>query len=413
MGSDVSLYETSRRLNETFHVQSQPGQAEADKVRLYETTRRLNETPLGRNTGSGSDIDLFRGMMDQMAQMQCDNRAELDRRAEQQDRERQQLLQSIATVSARVEQLATQRVPLAQPVEPVAPPPVTLPNHVLSNPVASTSVSCEAHPRSLEDMVGTKDNTFPAGQPNVGSLSPEELARDPDPVKSLRRDDATASVADHIMRVVGILGDATGPKKAKSAYSKHILRKKIAKWPNDYIFRMYDDEPSYDSLTPSEFMSGYMTIIEEALPDIPDVKAALKHIHYARNLMEDVPQSNWKTVRTAHRQVLMAIDYKRIKWEDTDAVYKTKADALIRCRNESAAPTAPVQEAHVAPCHAFQSFSCNHEGDHIEDEKTMLHYCSYCYAQGKKHTHPLVNCRKHKESLRAKNSRAPRPNKAE
>ena len=60
----------------------------------------------------------------------------------------------------------------------------------------------------------------------------------------------------------------------------------------DYIFRMYDDEPSYDSLTPSEFMSGYMTIIEEALPDIPEVNAALKHIHYARNLMEDVPQSN-------------------------------------------------------------------------------------------------------------------------
>ena len=52
--SDMSLNETSRRLNETFHIHSQPGLAEATEVRLHETTRRLHETPQGRTPVSGS-----------------------------------------------------------------------------------------------------------------------------------------------------------------------------------------------------------------------------------------------------------------------------------------------------------------------------------------------------------------------
>ena len=97
-----------------------------------------------------------------------------------------------------------------------------------------------------------------------------------------------------------------------------------------------DDDPSYNSLTPQEFVAGFMSITEESLPVMPETADTLKLIHYLRNMMEDCPSAGWTAVKQAHRQVLNAIEYKRLRWEDTEAVYNTKRTALLRAVHQPA-----------------------------------------------------------------------------
>ena len=104
-------------------------------------------------------------------------------------------------------------------------------------------------------------------------------------------------------------------------------------------------------------MAGYLSIVEESLPSNPDNAAAIKHIHYARHLMEDCPGHGWSTVQTAHKQVMLAIDHHRLKWPDTEEVYKTKADAIrrVQSKNDSNVGT---------PCQEYQSSTCPRQSDH-------------------------------------------------
>ena len=83
----------------------------------------------------------------------------------------------------------------------------------------------------------------------------------------MRRDDATADVADIILQEMGLAKALAWDKAAKSGYTSRInkLKKKEAKWPNEYIVRLEDDDPQYDTLEVSEFVSGYLSIMEEVI----------------------------------------------------------------------------------------------------------------------------------------------------
>ena len=59
-------------------------------------------------------------------------------------------------------------------------------------------------------------------------------------MKTLRRNDSSSDMADHILKVVGILEEGAQGCKSKQGLSKRSIRKKIAKWPSDYVFRLDD-----------------------------------------------------------------------------------------------------------------------------------------------------------------------------
>ena len=130
--------------------------------------------------------------------------------------------------------------------------------------------------------------------------------------------------------------------------------------------------------------------------------------------MEDCPQWTFPTVKMAHRQVLQAIDYKRLRWSDTEAVYKHKTEALHRVHRKQADEASAAANTMPAgnPCQAFQTLSCPYEGDHSNDTTTFLHCCAFCHAKGRRHIHALTNCRKSKES-RSKNGKGQRSTKQE
>ena len=229
--------------------------------------------------------------------------------------------------------------------------------------------------------------TAPPNHAATAGISPQQLQDDPCPVQSLRRDEASAKMADHLMKVVGILEDGAQGNKSKTGFSKHSIRKKLAKWPSDYIYRWSTDEPpTFDSLSVPEFMAGYLSIIEESLPVIAENAPAIANIHYVRYLMDDCPSLGWEAARTAHKHVLLAIEYKRLVWADTEGVYKAKADALHRYRHSQ---QRTVNMTNM-PCPAFQNDTCPHKDDHATDTHTLLHYCSHCYSLEKTHVHPTL-----------------------
>ena len=122
-------------------------------------------------------------------------------------------------------------------------------------------------------------------------------------------------------------------KKSGLVNKYNKIKRKEAKWPYDYIVRMEDDDPQFDTLEVSEFVSGYLSIMEEVVPVTPDNAKLLAHLHYLRQLMDDCVSFDWNDVRSTHRQVLMAIELIRLKWEDTAGVKEAKALALSRIRH--------------------------------------------------------------------------------
>ena len=352
---------------------------------------------------------LLHALMAQMNAMSASNEAERQRVAEQQRLEREAFQRSLEAITNRVDDLANHQASLAISSATRMPPQASTSDACATrqSAVASTSAASQAGSSRPEGRgPHTRDDLFPHGQPLITDVTPRQLQEAIEPVRDLRRDTASADVAEQIMKVVGLLEDDGHDRQNKSGYNrKALFRKRLAKWPSDYVFRWNDENPAYDSLTAPEFVSGFMSIIEEVLPIIPQNLQANKLIHYLRNLMEDCPSSGWEGVRRAHKQVLNAIEYKRLKWEDTEAVYKVKTEALLHIRheaNEAAAQPQSTFNTKTLPCPAYQTASCTHEGEHISDTLTLAHFCAFCLAQGNEHPHPMINCHKAKQSGRNK-----------
>ena len=376
-----------------------------------QATQSLEQPSLGSHDVS----EAVQLMLAQIASIQDANRIERQQMLESQERDRQAFMASLATVSARVDALVPPRLDLRPTVHSTGPPVhpafATTTTNQFQASVSAPRPTVTSTPTAPPPPPPTPVNPFPAGQPVPSDVTPQQLQDDRDPVKTLRRNDSSTDMADHILKVVGILEEGVQGSKSKHGLSKRSIRKKIAKWPSDYVFRLDDDEPTYDSLSISEFMAGYLSIIEETLPTNPDNATAIKHIHYARHLMEDCPGHGWSTVRTAHKQVMLAIDHHRLRWSDTEEVYKTKADGIRRVQSKSDSSVG-------TPCQAYQNSICPHESDHAaENGNTLLHCCSHCFTLGKQYIHPLPLCmkknNKSKDSSKSKNSRTKKPKKSE
>ena len=316
------------------------------------------------------------------------------------------------------------------PAPPTEPRPSTSAyNHQQTPPppaprvVSSTEHTEATQPTAIASKRAQPHNTAPAaglsldGQPPEVNVRPEQIALEESPIKSLRRDQQTSNVAELMLSEVGLAKMIELDKSSnKSGISSklHKLRKREAKWPNHYMIRFEDNDPQYDTLSETEFVSGYLSIIEEVTPVIPENQKLLTHIEHLRQLMDDCATMDWPSVRAAHRQVLMKIELKMLKWEDTQGVKETKALAMSRLRNRPESLPAFKSVAHqnsspvqAQPCTAYQKLTCSFATDHVTEGIDRLHCCAYCYRrQGAQHPHPKSECRKcNRGQQRAKNGK--------
>ena len=239
--------------------------------------------------------------------------------------------------------------------------------------------------------------------PTADQVTPEDLRDATRPVKRLRKDKSSATAAKELLQEIGYVAANKGKLSSDRGAPE-------AAWPEDYIDRLDGSEPTYESLSQSEFVAGYLSIMEEDTPVCPQTDRLIRHIHYLRGLMEDCFEVDWNIVRMAHKQVLNAIEHGRLRWEDTRACLDIKTTALHRVLRIPAQTSqkAIVREQPVNPCPLFQSLTCQLPGEHTTDGILYAHCCSYCHrTTGRKNSHAETNCNKKQEAdaKRSKNAR--------
>ena len=416
----------------------------SDDTVLTETRGQVDDgtTTLGnatRSAGPGqSDTQLI---LEQIAQLRANNSAEI-RRIEleaRQERLREQeghkaekefltntilsIQQSIASLRAPVAPDAPVSAPVTVAASPAANAPVQprLPVTELRNPPVPIQPTQPPHdvaaaPVSQAPTV-SKATAVAApslqGQPAAMNVTAEDISTADDPIQMLRRDKPSSNVASLILQEVGLTRVIELDKAQKgkaSNKSSNKIKAGAAKWPNDYVIRLDSDEdPTYDSLTETEFVSGYISIMAEVTPNIPQNAKLIQHLLYLRQLMDDCASLDWAQVRTAHRLVLMAIVHQRLDWSDAAAVKEEKAVALNRVRRKIEVPTPkPATNPYEVPCAPYQKNTCLYSGDHIADGITALHCCAHCHKKtGKQHPHMQKDCHKYNRNNRPKNGKQP------
>ena len=117
--------------------------------------------------------------------------------------------------------------------------------------------------------------------------------------------------------------------------------------PHEYVLRHSGRAPTYDTLSLSEFASGYMRI----LASIPQTPPLVRYMTTCLSkLFDDVTDTDWQATRFAHRAVLQAIENGHTDYNDTFELRQIRAMALIRAthRPQSTSPgtiVAPVKQS--------------------------------------------------------------------
>ena len=369
-----------------------------------------------RSDVSNRDLGLILG---QISQLRADNAAEIRRveqateRGRERDREAHQREKTFLTdTMVAIQQSIASLKPNNAP-DPCATP-------ASPTPGASTSRANTAGPSSPTKMTnvslpplsgGALPDMTLQGQPPTVDVTPEKLSASDHPIQFLRRDKPTSDVASIILQEVGLAKaiELVKAHKGKSSLkSANKLKARDVKWPNDYVYRLDSDEdPTYDSLSPTEFVSGYISIIAEVTPNIPQNAKLIQHLLYLRQLMDDVASAEWEQVRTAHRLVLMSIVHNRLDWNNAAAVKEEKAIALSRVHRKTDTQShKSVPKSNESPCQPFQKDTCLYSTDHTHDSHTALHCCAHCYKRtGRPFPHAQKECNRLNKSNRSKNGK--------
>ena len=316
-------------------------------------------------------------LLEQMRQTQAQNQREFARLEQQGASDRLALQQAIQAFAGRCDQTP------ANPATVVtggqrADTPVTIagPSHSTAGngdqrppesiAIAGPSSSRHAVP-DTQTSSSTSRVTPTASLPSVisdtsdpsRSVSPAELQADKQPVKRLRKDQKTSTTADQFLKDIGYI--------SSQGNSTSDISPADGLWPKDYVDRLTGNEPTFDSLKLSEFISGYLTIMEETLPRGVDLSDLRRHFSYLRSLMVDCSEVDGVTARTAHKQVLLGIHYRRFTWLDQRGCIDAKRVAIqriLRIPREAVPKALPVPEVIITPCPLYQSENCQLPAEH-------------------------------------------------
>ena len=279
-------------------------------------------------------------LLEQMRQMQAQNQREFARLEQQGAADRLALQQAIQTFANRPKPAPAMpatvdtggqgtNTPIAiagpshstlsnrdqRPPESIAIAGSSSSHHVVSDTQSSSFTSMVAPTASLPSVIS--ETSDPSR-----SVSPAEVQADSQPVKRLRKDQKTSTTADQFLKDIGYIS-SQGNNNSDSSPADGL-------WPEDYVDRLTGNDPTFDSLKLSEFISGYISIMEETLPRGVDLSDLRRHFSYLRSLMVDCSEVDWVTARTAHKQVLLGIHYHRFTWLDQRACIDAKRDAIQR-----------------------------------------------------------------------------------
>ena len=116
-----------------------------------------------------------------------------------------------------------------------------------------------------------------------------------------------------------------------------VMSKRVVDWPQNFILTgSRKVRPSYDDLTMSQWVSGFVRCIQEEKSEA----AKSSMLNYLGNLMEDAFDFSWESAKASHAIVLTNMEADHLQWTETD-----KLDHIQRAhaqRHGAPGPKQPV-----------------------------------------------------------------------
>ena len=237
-------------------------------------------------------------------------------------------------------------------------------------------------------------------------LDPQLLQQMSDPAAALRADANSAQQAHLILRGAGMTDQAaTGGLSQKPTDNPPLT----AQWPHKKVWLAKTGHwAEYDDLTVEQFVQGYIQIVLPTIPQGPATQIARDHICYLQQMMRDTSSAPWHLVRSTHKQILLMVEHKQLKWENAAARDAIRAAQLLTAKEEaiqekffnlpakSTKPgNKPQPKEELKPCHSYNNSTCTHLKDHVIDGTRMLHVCAHCFTHGNhRHRHQESACTK-------------------
>ena len=187
-----------------------------------------------------------------------------------------------------------------------------------------------------------------------------------------------------------------GKFKSQRGGSETIWVKNDIAWPHNFVLSSNTkNRVTYDSLSLSQWVSGFSTIIR----DENDIETKNKMLEYLSELMEDSHDFGWSSAKGSHAVLLCRMEEGCVTWKDTQKIDRVRRAYAHRSTSQSQGPSGNKKVSHKdgpTPCKYYQRNACSHKNDHETGGRTYLHICSFCHSQGKNLSHSSKDCRKSK-----------------
>ena len=207
------------------------------------------------------------------------------------------------------------------------------------------------------------------------------------------------SIQDHVdtrIRELQAVEKEKGKFKSQRGGSETIWVKNEIAWPHNFVLSGNTrNRVTYDSLSLSQWVSGFATIIR----DENDVEVKNRMLEYLSELMEDSHDFGWASAKVSHAVLLCRMEEGRVTWKEIHKIDQVRRAYAHRSTSQSQTTSGNKkvgQNYSSNPCKYYQRNLCSHKGDHETGGRTYLHICSLCHAQGKNVPHSSKDCRKSK-----------------
>ena len=244
------------------------------------------------------------------------------------------------------------------------------------------------------------------GQLRRAGLDPQCLQQMSNPAAALRADTNSAQQAHLILRGAGMTDQAATEGLSRKPTDNPPL---TAQWPHKKVWLAKTGHwAEYDHLTVEQFVQGYLEIVLPMIPQGPATQIARDHICYLQQMMRDTSSAPWHLVRSTHKQILLMVEHKQLKWENAAARDTIRAAQLLIAKEEAIQaklfnlPAKSTQTGNnpqpkevPKPCQSFNNGTCSHLKNHVIDGTRMLHVCAHCFRHGNhRHRHQESACTK-------------------
>ena len=133
----------------------------------------------------------------------------------------------------------------------------------------------------------------------------------------LRNNESFQAEADKRLAELAKLNESAtkGRLKSQRGGPGDVMVQKIVDWPQNFILTGNRKvRPTYDDLTMSQWVSGFVRCIQEEKSEA----AKSSMLDYLGNLMEDASNFSWESAKASHAIVLTNMEADRLQWTETD-----------------------------------------------------------------------------------------------